>query len=114
MYIVLHSFSSLLSVIGQVIIGSSLENVALFNILYDYYNAVNVSVHRGHPELSSFSRAYGGREGARSHCTHIKNVVYGSENLHFQSTLLVCRERGGHKKEYSVYARDNDDNSGSS
>ena len=34
----------------------------------------------------------------------------GRQNQHFQSTLLGGRR--GHKKEYSVYAFDNVDNSG--
>ena len=36
----------------------------------------------------------------------------GSQNQPFQSSLLVRRERGGHKKDYSVYGLDNVDNSG--
>ena len=34
----------------------------------------------------------------------------GSQNQHFQSSLLVRREGGGHRKQYSVYALDNVDN----
>ena len=41
------------------------------------------------------------------HC----NFEKGSQNQHFQSTLLVGRE-GVTKKEYSVYALDNVDNFG--
>ena len=40
------------------------------------------------------------------HC----NFEKGSQNQHFQSTILVGRE--DHKKGYSVYALDNVDNSG--
>ena len=41
------------------------------------------------------------------HCDFEK----GSQNQHFQSTLLVGKE-GVTQKEYSVYALDNVDNSG--
>ena len=40
------------------------------------------------------------------HC----NIEKGSRNQHFQSTILVGREVV--TQEYSVYALDNDDNSG--
>ena len=40
------------------------------------------------------------------HCKFEK----GSQSQHFQSTLLVARERGN-KKQYSVYVLDNVDNS---
>ena len=59
---------------------------------------------RGHPEMSSFSRAYTaytGREGV-----NVRRVVLmvhrdfekWSQNQHFQNTVLVERERGHHKK----------------
>ena len=41
-------------------------------------------------------------------CTAILIGLWVIPNQHFKSTLLG----GGHKKEYAVYARENDDNSG--
>ena len=41
-------------------------------------------------------------------CTAI--LIWVTPNQHFKSTPL--RGGGGHKKEYAVYARENDDNSG--
>ena len=73
------------------------------------------------PELSSFSReytVYTRREGIKGCRTLLKNVVYGA--LRFSqgvskstfSKYSLGREGGGHKKEHSVYALDNVDNSG--
>ena len=38
-------------------------------------------------------------------------LIWVIPNQHFQSTLLGVGG-GGHKKEYALYARENDDNSG--
>ena len=65
---------------------------------------------------------WGGREGVKGHCTFKQKLILfmvcincnfekESQNQHFQSTLLVGRGWVT-KKEYSVYALDNVDNSG--
>ena len=71
----------------------------------------------GHPELSSFSLAYPGREGVKGCCTFVKHVVDGAlgfleapQNQHFQSTLFAARE--GVTQKNTLYAVDNVDNSG--
>ena len=67
------------------------------------------------PELSSFSRAYTGKDGSRATVQFLKMSFMGhcnfegSQNQHFQSILLLGR---GLQKEYYVYALDNVDNSG--
>ena len=64
-----------------------------------------------HPELSSFSKEYteyAGEEGQWSPQVTFKMLIMQFDMCHFQSTLLG----GGHKKEYSVNAFDNIDNSG--
>ena len=53
----------------------------------------------GHPDLSSFSLGYPGREGVKGCRTFVKHVVDGAlgflevpQNQHFQSTLFAARE----------------------
>ena len=78
---------------------------------------------RGRPELSSFSQEYteyAGRDGGGQWPPFDFLMLIVMNALHFHTgslkinifKVLFGREGGGHKKEYSVYAFDNVDNSG--
>ena len=60
---------------------------------------------RGHATTMTYLNA-GLQPRVYDECTAI--LIWVIPNQHFKSKLLG----GGHKKEYAVYARENDDNSG--